>query len=50
MNWQIQNQIKSLNLGDLVRVEWSIIASLIHAVFDAWFDQLDESGPFVFSA
>jgi len=22
MNWQIQNQIKSLNLGDLVRVEW----------------------------
>jgi hypothetical protein len=22
MNWQIQNQIKSLNLGDLVRVDW----------------------------
>jgi len=22
MNWQIQNQIRSLNLGDLVRVEW----------------------------
>jgi hypothetical protein len=22
MNWQIQNQIKSLNLGDLIRVDW----------------------------
>jgi hypothetical protein len=22
MNWQIQNQIKSLNIGDLVRVDW----------------------------